>query len=159
MIVVLGALAGLIAGSFVGTLAVRWPEGRGVGGRSACDGCGAVLGPRDLVPLVSWLARRGRCATCGAAIDARHPVAEVACAIVGASALMAAPWSVADQGIRNVSHGCINMPPDDAQWFYDTFSYGDIVQVTGTSTQLAPDDGYGDWNLSWDQWQQGSALL
>ena len=61
-----------------------------------------------------------------------------------------APWSVADQGVRNVSHGCINMPPDDAQWFYDTFSYGDIVQVTGTSTQLAPDDGYGDWNIGWD---------
>ena len=69
-----------------------------------------------------------------------------------------APWSVADQGIRNVSHGCINMPPDDAQWFYDTFSYGDIVQVTGTSTQLAPDDGYGDWNIPWEQWLQGSAL-
>ena len=69
-----------------------------------------------------------------------------------------APWSVADQGVRNVSHGCINMPPDDAQWFYDTFSYGDIVTVTGTSTQLAPDDGYGDWNIDWDQWQAGSAL-
>jgi lipoprotein-anchoring transpeptidase ErfK/SrfK len=69
-----------------------------------------------------------------------------------------APWSVADQGVRNVSHGCINMPPDDAQWFYDTFSYGDIVQVTGTSTQLAPHDGYGDWNIGWDQWVRGSAL-
>jgi lipoprotein-anchoring transpeptidase ErfK/SrfK len=69
-----------------------------------------------------------------------------------------APWSVADQGIRNVSHGCINMPPADAQWFYDTFSYGDIVQVTGTSTQLAPDDGYGDWNIGWDEWVRGSAL-
>jgi lipoprotein-anchoring transpeptidase ErfK/SrfK len=69
-----------------------------------------------------------------------------------------APWSVADQGVRNVSHGCINQPPEDAQWFYDTFGFGDIVQVTGTSTQLAPDDGYGDWNLSWDQWLQGSAL-
>jgi len=67
-----------------------------------------------------------------------------------------APWSVADQGVRNVSHGCINMPPDAAQWFYDTFS--DIVTVTGTSTQLAPDDGYGDWNIPWDQWVQGSAL-
>jgi len=70
-----------------------------------------------------------------------------------------APWSVADQGVRNVSHGCINMPPDAAQWFYDTFSYGDIVTVTGTSTQLAPDDGYGDWNIPWDQWLQGSAPL
>jgi len=69
-----------------------------------------------------------------------------------------APWSVADQGVRNVSHGCINMPPDAAQWFYDTFSYGDIVTVTGTSTQLAPDDSYGDWNIPWDQWLKGSAL-
>jgi len=69
-----------------------------------------------------------------------------------------APWSVADQGVRNVSHGCINMPPDAAQWFYDTFSYGDIVTVNGTSTQLAPDDGYGDWNIPWDQWLKGSAM-
>lgn len=69
-----------------------------------------------------------------------------------------APWSVADQGVRNVSHGCINLPPDDAQWFYDTFGYGDIVTVTGTSAQLAPDDGYGDWNIPWDQWLRGSAL-
>jgi hypothetical protein len=30
--------------------------------------------------------------------------------------------------------------------------------VTGTSTQLASGDGYGDWNIPWDQWQQGSAL-
>jgi len=49
-----------------------------------------------------------------------------------------APWSVADQRVRNVSHGCINMPPEDAQWFYDNFSCGDIVQVISTSTQLAP---------------------
>ena len=69
-----------------------------------------------------------------------------------------APWSVEDQGVRNVSHGCINMPPDQAQWFYDTFGFGDIVQVKGTSTQLAPDDGYGDWNIPWNEWVKGSAL-
>ncbi len=69
-----------------------------------------------------------------------------------------APWSVDDQGVRNVSHGCINMPPAGGQWFYDNFSYGDILTVTGTSTRLAPDDGYGDWNLSWEKWLAGSAL-
>jgi lipoprotein-anchoring transpeptidase ErfK/SrfK len=69
-----------------------------------------------------------------------------------------APWSVADQGIRNVSHGCININPAAAQWFYNTFSYGDIVQVTGTSTKLAPTDGFGDWNIPWATWLQGSAL-
>lgn len=69
-----------------------------------------------------------------------------------------APWSVADQGIRNVSHGCININPAAAQWFYDNFSYGDIVQVTGTSTTLASHDGFGDWNIPWATWLQGSAL-
>ncbi len=69
-----------------------------------------------------------------------------------------APWSVADQGVRNVSHGCININPDAAKWFYKTFSFGDIVQVTGTSTKLAPTDGFGDWNIPWEQWQTGSAL-
>ena len=69
-----------------------------------------------------------------------------------------APWSVADQGVRNVSHGCININPAAAKWFYDTFSFGDIVQVTGTSTQLESTDGFGDWNLTWPKWQQGSAL-
>ncbi|MET3808409.1 lipoprotein-anchoring transpeptidase ErfK/SrfK [Nakamurella sp. UYEF19] len=69
-----------------------------------------------------------------------------------------APWSVADQGIRNVSHGCININPAAAQWFYNTFSYGDIVQVTGTSTTLAPTDGFSDWNIPWATWLQGSAL-
>jgi len=69
-----------------------------------------------------------------------------------------APWSVADQGVRNVSHGCINISPEAAKWFYSTFSFGDVVQVTGTSTKLAPTDGFGDWNIPWSQWQKGSAL-
>ncbi len=68
-----------------------------------------------------------------------------------------APWSVDDQGVRNVSHGCININPAAAQWFYDNFSFGDVVEVTGTSTELAPTDGFGDWNVPWAEWQQGSA--
>jgi lipoprotein-anchoring transpeptidase ErfK/SrfK len=70
----------------------------------------------------------------------------------------AAPWSVADQGVRNVSHGCVNLSPAAGRWFYDNFGYGDILIVKGTSTKLAPTDGYGDWNLSWERWLSGSAL-
>lgn len=69
-----------------------------------------------------------------------------------------APWSVKDQGVRNVSHGCININPTAAKWFYDNFSYGDIVEITGTSTKLGPKDGFGDWNIPWEQWRAGSAL-
>ncbi|MFJ1455951.1 L,D-transpeptidase family protein [Nocardia sp. N2S4-5] len=40
-----------------------------------------------------------------------------------------APWSVDSQGNSNVSHGCINLPPDDAQWYYNTVAVGDPVTV------------------------------
>ncbi len=70
----------------------------------------------------------------------------------------AAPWSVGDQGRRNVSHGCINVSTSNAAWFYENFGWGDIVQVTGTARTLEPTNGLGDWNIPWDQWILGSAL-
>jgi lipoprotein-anchoring transpeptidase ErfK/SrfK len=42
-----------------------------------------------------------------------------------------APWSVASQGNSNVSHGCINLSPDNAAWYYDTVSIGDPIIVQG----------------------------
>ena len=68
-----------------------------------------------------------------------------------------APWSVKDQGRRNVSHGCVNLPPRAAQWFYRNFGYGDIVDIRNTGATLRPDDGFGDWNIPWDRWLAGSA--
>ncbi|WP_375383117.1 prepilin peptidase [uncultured Sphingomonas sp.] len=87
--------AGLIAGSFLATLVIRWPEGRSVArGRSACDGCGRALTAPELVPLLSAAVTRGRCRTCGAAIDPRHWRIEAGCAAVGALAGWAAPgWA------------------------------------------------------------------
>lgn len=41
----------------------------------------------------------------------------------------AAPWSVASQGKANVSHGCINLSPDNAAWYYDQVSIGDPIIV------------------------------
>src|SRR5690606_17181498 len=81
----------LVAGSFLATVVLRWPAGRTTGGRSACDGCGAPLGPAELVPLLSYLMLRGRCRRCRAAIDPHHPVIELAAGAVGASALFIVP--------------------------------------------------------------------
>ena len=86
-----GALAGLIAGSFIATLVIRWPQGRGLGGRSACDGCGRHLSLRDLLPVVSWALARGSCRTCGGSINWRHPAIEGAGALIGAAALWLQP--------------------------------------------------------------------
>ena len=78
------ALLGAVIGSFVATIAIRWPEGRSaMRGRSACDGCGRTLRAIELVPLLSALASRGRCQTCGAAIDPRHRRIELAAAGIG----------------------------------------------------------------------------
>lgn len=70
----------------------------------------------------------------------------------------AAPWSVADQGHVNVSHGCVNASPADAQWFYNFSRRGDIVQVFNTPRKLESQNGWTDWNMSWQQWLQGSAI-
>ncbi len=77
---VLGA-TGLIMGSAVSALAWRLPRGVSwVRGRSACPSCGTVLGPRDLVPLLSFALARGRCRSCGRAIGWRYPITELVCA-------------------------------------------------------------------------------
>jgi lipoprotein-anchoring transpeptidase ErfK/SrfK len=70
----------------------------------------------------------------------------------------AASWSVADQGIRNVSHGCINISPANAQWFYKNFSYGDIVDIRNTGAQMPFAPGYNEWGVPWSEWLAGSAL-
>jgi lipoprotein-anchoring transpeptidase ErfK/SrfK len=69
-----------------------------------------------------------------------------------------APWSVADQGEANVSHGCVGMSLEDAKWLYDRSSRGDVVFVTGTKRKIEPGNGYTDWDVSYQQYKQGSAL-
>ncbi len=43
-----------------------------------------------------------------------------------------APWSLGDQGVRNVSHGCLNLSPANAKWIFDNTKRGDIVVVRNT---------------------------
>ena len=56
-----------------------------------------------------------------------------------------APWSVADQGKRNVSHGCINLSPANAKWFYDNFGSGDPIIVKNSVGLYTTPDGADDW--------------
>lgn len=71
-----------------------------------------------------------------------------------------APWSVGSQGIANVSHGCLNVNPANARWFYDNTRRGDIVEVINTTgPTLSGTDGLGDWNIPWRQWKAGNANL
>jgi lipoprotein-anchoring transpeptidase ErfK/SrfK len=56
-----------------------------------------------------------------------------------------APWSVADQGKRDVSHGCVNISPENAKWFMATFNSGDPVVVKNSQGTYNQNDGYDDW--------------
>lgn len=85
-------LLGAIFGSFIATLAIRWPQGRSVSrGRSACDGCGTVLRPHELVPLASYALQRGRCRSCGGRIAPGHFLVELLGLSGGVVAGVAAP--------------------------------------------------------------------
>ena len=75
------AVGGLLIGSFLTVVVDRVPRGGSVvAPPSACGNCGMRLGPLDLVPVVSWLALRGRCRGCGNRIGVEPLVIELATA-------------------------------------------------------------------------------
>ncbi len=70
----------------------------------------------------------------------------------------AAPWSVGSQGYANVSHGCTGMSTANAGWLYSISKRGDVVEYTGTDRYMTLTNGYGDWNLPFKDYREGSAL-
>ncbi|GLZ13959.1 hypothetical protein Acsp04_41940 [Actinomadura sp. NBRC 104425] len=69
-----------------------------------------------------------------------------------------APWSVGSQGSANVSHGCLNVSPANAKWYYDIMQRGDVIELTGTSREVEWDNGWSFWQLSFAEWKKGSTL-
>ncbi|ONH32018.1 L,D-transpeptidase [Pseudofrankia asymbiotica] len=76
----------------------------------------------------------------------------------GGQYVHSAPWSVGDQGRVNVSHGCVNAAPEDAQWFYGFSQVGDIVDVANSGRAPEVDQLGNDWSIPWATWTAGSAL-
>ena len=71
-------LFGLAVGSFLNVVILRLPEGRSLWRpASACPGCGTALAWHDNIPVLSFLALRGRCRTCGMAISWQYPLVEL----------------------------------------------------------------------------------
>ena len=69
LLIVVVVVAGLVIGSFLTVVVDRVPQGGSVNAPpSRCGSCGLRLGPLDLVPVVSWLALRGKCRRCRAPI-------------------------------------------------------------------------------------------
>ena len=86
-------VAGLVIGSFLNVVIVRVPQRRSVWSpASACPGCGAAIAWYDNIPILSFLALRGRCRACATAISWRYPLVEgVTAALFGAAAYRFGP--------------------------------------------------------------------
>ncbi|HEY6276118.1 MAG TPA: Ig-like domain-containing protein, partial [Streptosporangiaceae bacterium] len=68
-----------------------------------------------------------------------------------------APWSLYEQGFTNVSHGCVNLSPANAQTYYNWAVPGDPITITGSPSTGIWNDGYTEWFYSWKQLLKHSA--
>jgi lipoprotein-anchoring transpeptidase ErfK/SrfK len=68
-----------------------------------------------------------------------------------------APWSVGEQGFSNVSHGCVNLAPLNAAWYYDHSVIGDPITVVGSPLKGTWGDGWTIWFLPWRKLLAGTA--
>jgi leader peptidase (prepilin peptidase)/N-methyltransferase len=94
VILVFAGLVGLAIGSFLNVVIYRVPAGIALTRPSRCPSCAASVRPWQNVPVVSWIALRGRCASCGGAISPRYPMVEAATAL----AFVVLAWMLADGG-------------------------------------------------------------
>jgi leader peptidase (prepilin peptidase)/N-methyltransferase len=86
---------GLVVGSFMTVAVHRLPKGESVvSPRSRCPSCGAEIGARDNIPVLSWLLLQGRCRRCGERISVEYPLVELATAglVVLAAIRYPNPW-------------------------------------------------------------------
>ncbi|SHJ46566.1 Lipoprotein-anchoring transpeptidase ErfK/SrfK [Nocardiopsis flavescens] len=60
-------------------------------------------------------------------------------------------------GSANTSNGCTNMRMDDAKWIFENTLMGDVLDTTGTDRVKEWHNGWGYWQLSWDEWLAESA--
>jgi prepilin signal peptidase PulO-like enzyme (type II secretory pathway) len=73
---------GAIIGSFLNVVGLRLNSGLTLQGRSACASCGAALRWWELVPILSFIALRGRCSRCGSRISFQYPLVELWTALI-----------------------------------------------------------------------------
>src|SRR5829696_4928455 len=89
LLVLLAAAGGLLVGSFLNVVAWRLPRGESlIAPGSHCPGCDAPVRPYDNVPVLSWLALRGRCRDCGAPISIRYPLVEAVSAALAVAVVL-----------------------------------------------------------------------
>ncbi|GMV07499.1 MAG: prepilin peptidase [Gemmatimonadota bacterium] len=121
---------GLLFGSFLNVCSLRWPEDQSVvSPPSHCPRCGEVVRWHDNIPVVSWLALRGRCRFCREPISVQYPLVELATGLVWAGVVAAhgASWEALRGGLFLTMLFGISL--SDARFYIipDEFSLGGTV--------------------------------
>jgi leader peptidase (prepilin peptidase)/N-methyltransferase len=143
LLAVIFGVVGAVVGSFVALVAVRLPAGRPIAlARSACARCGAVLGPRELVPLLSFAVQRGRCRRCGVAICWRDPAVEAAAAAIGVVAALTVADSRMAAAIAGLGWALLLLALLDADhfWLPSAVTLPLVAAGLGVTAWLAPAD-------------------
>lgn len=91
-LVLLAGVFGLVIGSFLNVVAYRVPAGISLLRESQCPVCDSPVRPWQNVPVLSWLALRGRCAACREPIPVRYPLVELATGALFAAIAVLLPW-------------------------------------------------------------------
>lgn len=135
LFIAFSTLLGACMGSFLNAVAMRTVDDRPWWGseRSRCFSCNRVLDPSELVPILSWIALRGRCRTCGAKIPLRYPLAELVGAL--AAGLLSWRWGVSYAALFAIATGfllLLNALTD----LYSGFIYDAFALVLGAAGLL-----------------------
>ena len=149
LVITAWALFGLVVGSFLNVVVHRLPlEGESVLRplRSRCPSCRHELAWWENVPLVSWLALRGRCRSCGWRIPARYPLVELVNALLWGCAGFWAPSTGVALVQAVVLSGLVVASAVD----FDRFEIPDEVSIGGIvlaplCSALVPELHAGDW--------------
>ena len=73
---------GLILGSFINVVVLRFNSGKRITGRSQCFSCGKQLHWYELIPVLSFVWLRGRCSQCKSEISIQYPLVEVSSGVM-----------------------------------------------------------------------------
>jgi leader peptidase (prepilin peptidase) / N-methyltransferase len=99
---ILPFLFGVIIGSFLNVVALRFNTGVGIGGRSKCMSCGMTLTWKELIPVISYVIQGGKCKTCGSKISPQYPLVEILTGILFALIVYFFPPLSGERGIVTV---------------------------------------------------------
>ena len=137
-----------------GKLARTIPISAGKSGWDTRSGTKLIMGKRPLVRMTGTSIGIRDSSPESFDLDVRYAMQITA----SGEYMHAAPWNSSRFGRSNGSHGCVGMSTANAIWLYNKVRAGDPVITTGSSKELYQGNGYAEWNISYDQFEKGSAI-